>query len=285
MPRTRRRYPIEVHRLDFKPAQDDFCRLLLYAQAFSDFDPDWVEVKNSNEGFNLYHDDTEKGKLYRKTCRDGRELAAAMASMITEFEDVQRFPTLTSYVNRFHDTWVADVPSLTEHNRDLIDYLEKNPRSPWTMGWIQQMFEKEIHLLKAVQIVLDNLIRSDLYMKENGGINRPPQGPVHIENFQGVFGTVHNSKISQSFGSQIKSGDLESLKTALLGLGINSEDVKEIGQILESSHPPTKGQYNQKIAEWIGKMVSKCALGTWQFSLETASSVLGQAISTYLGWS
>ncbi len=88
--------------------------------------------------------------------------------------------------------------------------------------------------------------------------------------------------LSQEVHSVLK-GDMESLLAYLRSINIDSQDLAIIREAVSVEKPPTNGKFGSRVSEWIAKMIGKAAAGTWDASLNTASGLLGDALSSYYG--
>lgn len=86
-----------------------------------------------------------------------------------------------------------------------------------------------------------------------------------------VVGAANNSNVSVS----VKTRDFLSLANALRGSGIDESDIVALQKAVEFESPSSVGKVGPKVAEWIGKMVSKAADGTWTIGTGAAGSLLG----------
>lgn len=108
----------------------------------------------------------------------------------------------------------------------------------------------------------------------------------HIENFnfQGVLGSVTDSKLTQNLQMTIRKDDIYGLKNYLSSLRIEKDDIEELEKALRSDPRPSKTQqFGQKVSSWIGKMVQKSASGGWEIGIAVAGQLLAQAIAAYYG--
>ncbi len=108
---------------------------------------------------------------------------------------------------------------------------------------------------------------------------------IRIENFQGILGNLEDSTVTQNLDLSIIKGDFGSLRKELNKLGIKEKDVNEL-QAAVKKEPKIKerGSFGKKVGSWIGKMVQKAAIGTWDISVSTAGSILATLIAKYYGF-
>jgi hypothetical protein len=107
---------------------------------------------------------------------------------------------------------------------------------------------------------------------------------IHIAGLQAFLGDVSGSVITQSVQTSV-SQDFGSLQKYLRSLGVEDADISELNQAI--SHDPlpeAKALLGERVAGWIGKMVTKSAQGLCKLSFGTAESLLANAIWLYYGF-
>lgn len=91
-----------------------------------------------------------------------------------------------------------------------------------------------------------------------------------------------STNVSQTANTYISVGDIQSLRTQLVELGVPATDVDDLTKALgQDAAAGEKGL--GAAAEWVGKVISKAANGAWSVSLNTASAVVPKMIAQYLG--
>lgn len=96
-------------------------------------------------------------------------------------------------------------------------------------------------------------------------------------------GSAH---FTQNASLDLRKGDLAALTKYLESLGVLDEDIEELNRNLTiESAPATMGRFGPKVADWVGKMVSKAASGAWEISVHVAGALLTDAIKLYYGLS
>ena len=82
----------------------------------------------------------------------------------------------------------------------------------------------------------------------------------------------------------ISVGDFDSLREALLGNDITSNDVEALRvAIQEDKAEPVHTGFGPRVSKWVGSMTEKASSGTWSVSLSTASNLLASVLSKYFG--
>lgn len=124
--------------------------------------------------------------------------------------------------------------------------------------------------------------------KEDGTYNEiPPEKVSQIFNI-----TIHGNHnilaggrtVSQNTTQIIHKGNTDELKEYLNNLGIENSDIDDLLISLKKDSIEEKDKFGPKVAEWIGKMISKAANGTWNIALSSASDLITKGISSYYGW-
>lgn len=107
---------------------------------------------------------------------------------------------------------------------------------------------------------------------------------VQIESFQGVFGNITHSTVTQQLSMEVKQNDLATLRQYLSANSVSKEDIKELeGAIEGDPAPPKKGAFGSGVSSWMGKMVAKAASGAWNASVDAAGTILGKALRGFYG--
>ncbi len=97
-----------------------------------------------------------------------------------------------------------------------------------------------------------------------------------------VINTGDNSKVKAKI--KITKGDLEGLKKMLTDNGVESGDIVELAEIIDTEKPDeNNGVFGRSINNWIQKMIGKTLDGTWQITTGAAGSLLAEGIKAYYG--
>jgi hypothetical protein len=107
------------------------------------------------------------------------------------------------------------------------------------------------------------------------------QSHINIETFQGILGDINQSTVSQSLS--ITKGDSEALANFLKESGVSDKDIKELQSAIKSDGTKAGNHFGPRVSEWIGKMVSKAAEGSWKVGIAAGGNLLAPAIKGYLG--
>ncbi len=82
---------------------------------------------------------------------------------------------------------------------------------------------------------------------------------------------------------KVQEGSIDSLLDFLRALEVNSADLRELKDAISAEPSAPNGNYGPRVSTWLGGMVSKAASKTWNVSLDTASTMLTNALNGYYG--
>jgi hypothetical protein len=163
-----------------------------------------------------------------------------------------------------------------------------------------ETFVPKLHLsINAIHSILDtvrnNVLQWALKLEEEGilgeGIRFNEKEKekaltstnIHIGNFQGVWGNVANSTVTQNLNIMVQKGDFNSLSAFLSKNGLSTEDIEELKGAIESDSIPKSKTLGEKVGAWFGKMVGKAVSGVWNIGSDVATNLLASAIWAYYG--
>ncbi|AAN69300.1 MULTISPECIES: hypothetical protein [Pseudomonas] len=176
-------------RLDMGPVAPYFSRLLAIGGEFHKNIDDWVHLKNEEDFENIYRVPHDQRYKVEEVYATGRDIANSMGYALLETNtNFSRYPTLTSIIEYFQDTWVYDdypSPIPAEAERVCV----QNGIDLWSVRHMLKLFRKQEELLGAVRNALEILKRSDLYKEENGEVILKPESSIIIS---GVNGSAIN---------------------------------------------------------------------------------------------
>jgi len=107
---------------------------------------------------------------------------------------------------------------------------------------------------------------------------------VTIQNFQGIWGNVAGSVVTQDLKMMVTKHDVESLRRVLQDRNVSCADIDDLETALKEDPTPTNPEvFGNKVSSWIGKMMSKAASGAWQIGVSAAGNLLASIIRAYYG--
>lgn len=102
-----------------------------------------------------------------------------------------------------------------------------------------------------------------------------------------ISGNIQNvaaasTNFSQTSQISIIANDLESLTKYLEAQGIGPSDLLALKKAVEKDQTAEhRKPFGTKVTQWMAKMLSKAATGTWDVSTDVASSILTEALKQY----
>lgn len=190
-----------VVRNDLRDVEGLISRLLSIGETFRRNDQDWSHLKNREDWYRIdLVDDGRKKAQVERIYSDGRDMALFMSDALCGINyDFTKYPTLTSIVNRFKNTWIySDLESVLAAGRAAHDELQLNN---WAFSQMATLFQGQIDLASAVRQTLDMLRATDLYKQENGLPVEKDKGGVTIKNISNCTIAVHSPGVTQTITS------------------------------------------------------------------------------------
>lgn len=155
-------------RKDLEEVSPHIARLLSFANEFSANNKDWSHLKNQEDFRFIYRlPNSERPKVEALYC-DGRDMAIYMGGTLAEINyDFSRFPTLTSIVEGFDESWVSGNYDETVPDT-AIEICKLHDVNIWSVNQMFHLFKRQEKLLSAIRGTMNILKGSDLYKLENG---------------------------------------------------------------------------------------------------------------------
>ena len=164
-------------RPDFEEVEPPLNRLLLYGRAADEFNREtWPHLKNREDFERIYTLSDEERSAYEDLYGDGRDCAVWMANVLCGFNDVENFPTLRTYVAAFTGAWVYQTEVLRSRLAHIAELRQKHGTQPWSVREMAKVYQKQIDMLEATAIVLEQLKKTGLYRREGGEPELPSEG-------------------------------------------------------------------------------------------------------------
>lgn len=222
-------------REDLREVSGHISRLLALAEVFSENNKYWAQLKNEEDFNRIYKIPNDDRYKVENLYADGRDMAIYMMGALGEINyNYARYPTLTSIVKGFQNTWVygnydPKTPDVAKevcelHNVDL-----------WSVRQMFKLFKDQEDLLAAVRATVAMLQNSDLYKEENGlpTQNKNPN-QIHVSGVSGsnimINSDGSNATISQTYNEPAVFSEMIA---AIKALGCDS--VTE-GELIDSTH-------------------------------------------------
>lgn len=155
-------------RKDFEEVSPHISKLLSFSRNFHENDSLWSHLKNKEDFKFISKIPHTKRYKVESLYSTGRDMAIYMAETLAEINyDFSKFPTLTSVVEGFDNSWVfgnypEDIPDIA------IQTCKENDVNLWSVDQMCHLFRKQEKLLSAIRVTLNILKYSNLYKLENG---------------------------------------------------------------------------------------------------------------------
>ncbi len=207
-------------RPDLNDVKALISRLLSIGEEYRNKDKWWAHLKNNEDwGQTVWpiSDGLKKAKIER-VYADGRDMGLFMSDALAAINyDITTYPTLTSIVKRFENTWVyKDLQYVIDEAQEAFNELSLNS---WAFSQMITAFEEQMNLAEVVKQTLSLLEKSNLYKLENGLLVEDEKPSINIQN-------VSNSNIAfQSDGAQQSISRNEQVFEDLLAV-IKSSDIE-----------------------------------------------------------
>jgi hypothetical protein len=151
-----------------------------------------------------------------KIYTEGRDLAGYMSWILFAHNDVEKFPTLTSYLNNLETSWVGGVDKLRRDLQSASEHVQGMVKAPWALKEMLRLQEKQLEILSAIRPILVDLRNTNTYRRENGMAeipDRPSSLIVNAPQFhnQGNSGVQTPSVSAQSVLSDPEKASLPQL--------------------------------------------------------------------------
>ena len=227
-------------RKDFESVATYLHRLAGIGSEFSRLSNDaWAHLKNREDFDKIYSLPESKilplDNLYAK----GRDCAIFMSSRLRAFNDVGQFPSLTSYLDSFDNTWAYEHEFLQDFIKNIKIIVESLDRAPWAVREMIAVFDDQLRLLAAVRETIFLLKQTHLYKIEKGEIPVEKESSINIH--QGS-GKININSTDNSTNITIESSPIFAMITeAVTNSSIGTNEKEKLLNCIEAMKK-TKGK-------------------------------------------
>lgn len=181
-------------RKDFESAATYLHRLWGIGETFRKLAiSDWSHMRNQEDFDRVYRLPDPIKSVFENLYADGRDMAYYMSTQLRNFNSVEDFPSMTSYVDSFERTWCSDIEALERRSSDLDQYIYLQ-ETPWAVRQMIGLWQKQVALLHATNAAVALLKQTDIYRVEKGEIKVSELSKPNIN--VGVIGDVHGGKVN-----------------------------------------------------------------------------------------
>lgn len=203
-----------IIREDFRSVETWLLRLESYAAAFAQNNvSDWSHLKNQEDFDRVYSLPASQRSKFEAIYMTGRDLAVAMSSRLTEFNWIQKFPSLKSFVDSFSHGWVNQIDLLEAEAATAEAEAAQLSNCPWSVSQMIKLYRAQISLLGHVAQCLEALRKSDLYIAESGLMQSSPKAMK----YDAVLQCIHSvGKMFERLPATYLNKDEETLRDHML---------------------------------------------------------------------
>lgn len=186
-------------RTDLREVEGYIHRLLSIGQDFGEKDREWGHLKNKEDWSRVYSiSDADARAAVEKIYGTGRDMAIFMSRELSAINtDFGRYPTLTSILEQFAQTWVysEELESISSTSRAAAQSVGFEN---YALAKMLETFDEQVRLLTVVRDTFKILRDTDLYRQENQLPARPPSGSVILQNVSNSQVAVQSQGTSQT---------------------------------------------------------------------------------------
>lgn len=188
---------VEVRR-DLESVAPHISRLLNIGLEFCRHDKDWVHLKNDEDFKFIAGVPHNKRHIVENLYSTGRDMAMFMGGFLVEINtDFGRYPTLTSIVEHFKDSWAYGGYS-SEIPQEALNVCAEHSLDLWSVRQMVSLFKRQESLLEAVRSSLEMLKRSDLYREENGEVIVKQESNITLSGVSGSSININSAGATAS---------------------------------------------------------------------------------------
>ncbi|MCJ7791600.1 MAG: hypothetical protein MUP49_04245 [Dehalococcoidia bacterium] len=181
-------------------------------------------------------------------------------------------------------------------NPDFIAYLRDKilSRFQLTSAWQSISTSSLVALIDTVKNRVLNLVLEIEAVAPNAGEPSKGEKPIPEERVQQVFNTVilggsaqiaaGNQTIKHDTDIKIIQNDFDSLRRFLSSLKVGEDSIRELREAIQEDEKNQKETaFGKRVQNWLEKMISKAADGSWQIAKSVAANLLTIALKKYFG--
>jgi len=201
-----------------------------------------------------------------------------------------------SYYSSLAAQYSSDPTIHLGWNPDLIAYLTDKILSGFQLlgAWQSISTSSLVALVDTVKNRVLNFVLEIEAEAPNAGDSLQGEKPIPEERVAQVFNTViwggsaqiagGNQTIKHETDIKIIQNDFDSLRRFLSSLKVEEDSIQELHEAIEEDEKNQKETaFGKRVQDWLGKMISKAADGSWQIAPSVAANLLTIALKKCLG--
>lgn len=190
-------------RKDFESVAPYIYRLAQIGNSFAEHNiQDWSHLKGREDFKDVYTLQQPRRLQFEELYAKGRDCAIGMSTLLSEFNNVSRCPTLSSYIDSLENSWANQIEPLQQFIYETKALAVTEGQSPWAVHSMIELFEDQLHLLNAVKNTISIIKQSHLYKLEKGEETMEKESSIKINN---IFGKVNINSTDNSINIEISA--------------------------------------------------------------------------------
>ena len=276
-------------RSDLNSVSDELARVDALASQFRENNTDyWPHLKNKEDFSLVYQLPDELRMPLENLYGEGRNLSVSMTCQLMSYLDVSEHPTFTSYVEHIETQVKGWLPHSLGILKAAETALDKLTHKPWSVREMLKIQESQIRIMQSLQPWTAHAKETRLFKRENNmtnpDVSEQANRHINIHTFQGILGSVVDSTVTQNLDLRIEKDNFDAVRSKLKDVGLSDDDIDELQTAFDTDPVPVDAQrLGPAVSMWLGKLIAKSADGTYQLSIATAATVLGEVVLRYYG--
>lgn len=135
----------------------------------------------------------------------------------------------------------------------------------------------------SLKLESEGILGEDYTFSDNERKKATMSTNIHIDTFQGILGDISQSSVKQHLNQNVSKNDFNALAEFLKNNKVSDEDISELHARVIKDGSLEDRSFGPLVSDWIGKMITKAADGSWNVTIGAAGNLLASAISSYYG--
>jgi hypothetical protein len=135
----------------------------------------------------------------------------------------------------------------------------------------------------SLKLEAEGILGDDYTFTDNEKEKATMSTNIHIGTFQGILGDISQSSVKQDLNQSISRNDFNALADFLRNNKVSDEDISELNSRITQDGELKEKSFGPLVSDWIGRMITKAADGSWNVAIGAAGNILASAISSYYG--
>ncbi len=228
-------------RKDLLEISDLLQRLIILSGVFwKNNSKDWPYLKNREDFHRVYALKNEHRYPLEEVYATGRDIAGYMSMQLTLFNEPDRYPTLTSFINSLNDGWLDEIDQLRKIPEKAHNISEELENCPWAVGRMIQLFNDQLDMFEPIKRNLEILRETDLFKRENGEAIMEKTKGGDTFNISTVSGKVnvksedYSTNVSINIKGNVFGEIVEAIKSADIADNEKEKLIRDVSELEKS---------------------------------------------------